>query len=123
LQLVSDGKSSKEVASILEISTRTVENHRAHMIEKLRVKSVAQLYLRMKAMDTRLRARRAPSVFLRKERWDRARVVDAKGSLTCNVHDKRLDFSFVRGERVRRRFPFLYAEPNFLRKPWNRKFR
>jgi len=43
LQLVSDGKSSKEVASILEISTRTVENHRAHMIEKLRVKSVAQL--------------------------------------------------------------------------------
>ena len=35
IQLLAEGKSNKEVASALDISTRTVETHRAHIMHKL----------------------------------------------------------------------------------------
>ena len=35
IQLLAEGKSNKEVASALDISTRTVETHRAHIMSKL----------------------------------------------------------------------------------------
>ena len=43
LKLVAEGKSSKEIASLLHISIRTVEHHRAHIMEKLNLKNVAEL--------------------------------------------------------------------------------
>ncbi len=43
MQLLAEGKSNKEVASILEISTRTAEAHRADVMRKLRVKSLSEL--------------------------------------------------------------------------------
>lgn len=43
LQLLAEGKSAKEVAKILHISTRTVEFHKYHIMEKLGVKTSAEL--------------------------------------------------------------------------------
>jgi DNA-binding NarL/FixJ family response regulator len=43
LQLVAEGKSAKEIASILNISTRTVEFHKYRMMEKLHIKTTAEL--------------------------------------------------------------------------------
>lgn len=43
LQLVAEGLSSKEVASSLGISTRTVESHRASLMEKLDIHKVSGL--------------------------------------------------------------------------------
>jgi DNA-binding NarL/FixJ family response regulator len=43
LRLVAEGLSTKEIASRLAISTRTVETHRAHLMHKLGLKSVARL--------------------------------------------------------------------------------
>ena len=43
LRLVAEGLSTKEIASRLAISTRTVETHRAHLMRKLGLKSVARL--------------------------------------------------------------------------------
>lgn len=45
-QLVAEGYSGKEVASMLDISPATVETHRAHIMEKLDVHSTAELVLR-----------------------------------------------------------------------------
>jgi DNA-binding NarL/FixJ family response regulator len=45
-QLVAEGYSGKEVASLLNISPATVETHRAHIMEKLDVHSTAELVLR-----------------------------------------------------------------------------
>ena len=42
-RLVSAGRASKEVASDLDLSTRTVEKHRANIMEKLGVREVASL--------------------------------------------------------------------------------
>lgn len=42
-QLVSEGQSSKEIASILDISAKTVESHRTHIMRKLDVHSTASL--------------------------------------------------------------------------------
>lgn len=42
-RLVSSGLSSKEVAAKLDLSTRTVEKHRANIMMKLRVREVASL--------------------------------------------------------------------------------
>jgi FixJ family two-component response regulator len=42
-ELVAAGKSSPKIAQELEISVRTVENHRARLMEKLRAESVADL--------------------------------------------------------------------------------
>lgn len=43
LQLVAEGRSSKEIASFLDLSVRTVEAHRRSLMLKLRVKNVAGL--------------------------------------------------------------------------------
>jgi DNA-binding NarL/FixJ family response regulator len=43
LQLIAEGKTSKEVAETLQISQKTVENHRHNLMEKLGVHTVAGL--------------------------------------------------------------------------------
>ena len=43
LDLVKDGKSNKVIANTLGVSQRTVEGHRANIMEKLEVQSVAEL--------------------------------------------------------------------------------
>ena len=43
LQLLAEGKSGKEIASILDISTRTVEHHKYRMMEQLNIKTSAEL--------------------------------------------------------------------------------
>ena len=43
LQLLAEGKSNKEVASTLNISTRTAETHRADIMRKLQLKSLSDL--------------------------------------------------------------------------------
>ena len=43
LKLVSEGKSSKEIAELLFISVRTVEHHRENIKQKLNLKKVADL--------------------------------------------------------------------------------
>ena len=43
LRLVAEGLSTKEIASRLSISARTVETHRAHLMRKLGLRSVARL--------------------------------------------------------------------------------
>jgi DNA-binding NarL/FixJ family response regulator len=43
VKLVAESKSNKEVATILQISVKTVESHRANIMEKLDLHSVAEL--------------------------------------------------------------------------------
>jgi DNA-binding NarL/FixJ family response regulator len=43
LQLLAEGKSAKEIASTLDISTRTVEFHKYKMMEQLNIKTSAEL--------------------------------------------------------------------------------
>jgi DNA-binding CsgD family transcriptional regulator len=43
LQLLAEGRSMKEVASVLDITARTVAFHKYRMMEKLKVKSTAEL--------------------------------------------------------------------------------
>jgi DNA-binding NarL/FixJ family response regulator len=43
LQLLAEGKSTKEVAALLTISGRTVEFHKYRMMEQLRIKTTAEL--------------------------------------------------------------------------------
>lgn len=43
VQLLAEGKSNKQVAGLLNISTRTVENHRAKVMEKLKLHSFSEL--------------------------------------------------------------------------------
>jgi DNA-binding NarL/FixJ family response regulator len=43
LKMVSEGKSNNEVAGLLNISVRTVENHRANIMKKLKLKKTADL--------------------------------------------------------------------------------
>jgi DNA-binding NarL/FixJ family response regulator len=43
VQLLAEGKSSKEVGTILEISTKTVETHRTNLMRKLNCHSVTEL--------------------------------------------------------------------------------
>ena len=43
LQLLAEGKSSKEIAAVLHVSPKTVEFHRGQIMEKLEVRTVAEL--------------------------------------------------------------------------------
>ena len=43
LQLLAEGRSAKEIASVLRISSRTVEFHKYRMMEELGMKTVAEL--------------------------------------------------------------------------------
>ena len=43
LQLIAEGKSSKEIALELDISVRTVEAHRGNIMKKLKISGVAEL--------------------------------------------------------------------------------
>lgn len=51
LELVVQGKTSSEVADELFLSTRTVENHRAHIMQKLDVHSIAELMIKASNED------------------------------------------------------------------------
>ena len=43
VQLLSEGKSNKEVTSVLGVSTRTVESHRNHIMHKMSFESFSDL--------------------------------------------------------------------------------
>ena len=43
IQLLAEGKSNNEVAELLYISAKTVETHRAHIMQKLNLHSIAEL--------------------------------------------------------------------------------
>jgi DNA-binding NarL/FixJ family response regulator len=43
LQLFAEGRSAKEVAAVLKISTRTAEIHKAHLLEALGLQNTAEL--------------------------------------------------------------------------------
>jgi DNA-binding NarL/FixJ family response regulator len=43
LQLIGEGKSSKEIAAVLGISTKTAESHRTRLMQKLDIHEVASL--------------------------------------------------------------------------------
>ena len=45
LQLLAEGRANKEVATLLNISTYTVETHRKHILEKLNLHTPAELIL------------------------------------------------------------------------------
>ncbi len=45
LQLLAEGKTNKEVATLLNLSPYTVETHRSHILEKLHLHSPAELVL------------------------------------------------------------------------------
>jgi two-component system response regulator NreC len=45
LQLLAEGKSNKEVATLLDVSLYTVETHRTHILQKLNLHSIAELVL------------------------------------------------------------------------------
>jgi DNA-binding NarL/FixJ family response regulator len=45
LQLLAEGKSNKEVAATLDVSTYTVETHRTHLMQKLNLHSSADIVL------------------------------------------------------------------------------
>jgi DNA-binding NarL/FixJ family response regulator len=45
LQLVAEGKSSKEVANLLNLSVYTVETHRARVMQKLNLRGIPELIL------------------------------------------------------------------------------
>jgi DNA-binding NarL/FixJ family response regulator len=43
LQLLTEGKSNKEISLVLGVTTKTAETHRAHIMAKLRLNSMSQL--------------------------------------------------------------------------------
>ena len=43
LQLLAEGNTTKSIASSLRVSTKTVETHRQQIMEKLNLRSVAEL--------------------------------------------------------------------------------
>jgi DNA-binding NarL/FixJ family response regulator len=45
LQLLAEGKSNKEVATLLNLSTYTIETHRTHLMQKLNLHNTAEIVL------------------------------------------------------------------------------
>ena len=45
LQLLAEGKSNKEVSTVLNVSTYTVETHRTHLMQKLNLHNTAEIVL------------------------------------------------------------------------------
>ena len=43
LQLIAEGKSTKQIASVLNVSVKTIETHRQQIMDKLNIHSVAEL--------------------------------------------------------------------------------
>lgn len=43
LQMIAEGRSTKEIANILDVSVKTVETHRAQLADRLRIRDVAGL--------------------------------------------------------------------------------
>ena len=43
LQLIAEGRVNREIAELLHISIKTVESHRAHIMEKLGIRNIAKL--------------------------------------------------------------------------------
>jgi len=43
LQLVAEGKTSKEIAALLELSVRTVETYRSQIMDKLKIRDTVGL--------------------------------------------------------------------------------
>jgi two-component system response regulator NreC len=43
LQLIAEGSSTRQIAELLHISVKTVETHRAHLMDKLELRSTAEL--------------------------------------------------------------------------------
>ena len=43
MRLIAEGKTNNEIGNLLSISTRTVENHRAHVLRKLHLKGTADI--------------------------------------------------------------------------------
>jgi DNA-binding NarL/FixJ family response regulator len=43
LQMMAEGKGTKEIAAHLHLSAKTVETHRQHLMDKLEIYSVAEL--------------------------------------------------------------------------------
>lgn len=43
MQLLAEGKAMKEIASSLHLSVKTVEKHRQNIMDKLDIRSVAEL--------------------------------------------------------------------------------
>jgi len=43
VQLVAEGKSNKEISAALNISLKTVEAHRSHVMHKLSLSSISEL--------------------------------------------------------------------------------
>lgn len=45
LQMIAEGRSSKEISSLLQLALKTVENHRANLMAKLKMHDIATLTL------------------------------------------------------------------------------
>jgi DNA-binding NarL/FixJ family response regulator len=45
LQLLAEGKTNKEVATLLQLSPATVETHRGHIMQKLNLHNTAEIVL------------------------------------------------------------------------------
>jgi DNA-binding NarL/FixJ family response regulator len=43
LQMVAEGRANREIAELLNISIKTVETHRAHLMDKLNIRNTAEL--------------------------------------------------------------------------------
>jgi DNA-binding NarL/FixJ family response regulator len=43
LQLIAEGRANREIAELLNISIKTVESHRSHIMEKLNIRNIAEL--------------------------------------------------------------------------------